>query len=139
LNYDRLAAYPGSSFNLPNLCLGEIDMDIVRFVDPPACTSSKLGDIARRQLQGGEASSADFAQVAYLAFSRRARVPMEAAPIGMVYVVAEGALTVEQADGVKHTLMQGDSVFVPANEARAVVNDSDTPAALIVITPPHAK
>jgi quercetin dioxygenase-like cupin family protein len=111
-------------------------MDIVKFADSPPYPAPQHDDITLRQLQGGEASSADFALVVHTTFSPQARVPMAAAPVGKVYVVAKGALTIEQADGVRHGLTQGDSVFVPANEARAVVNDSGQSAALIVITPP---
>ena len=113
-------------------------MDIIKFAYPLAYTAPEHDDIRLRQLQGGEASSADFVLVDYATFSPEARLPLEAAPMGKVYVVAEGALTVEQSDGVRHVLTQGDSVYVPANEARAVVNDSGKSAALIVIAPTPA-
>jgi quercetin dioxygenase-like cupin family protein len=117
----------------------ENEMDIVKFADLPAYSPPEHRDIHLRQLQGGDASNADFVLVGHKTFSPKTRVPMEAAPVGNVYVVAEGVLTVEEADGMRHVLTQGDSVFVPANEARAVVNNSDKSAALIVIAPGPAK
>ncbi len=65
-------------------------------------------------------------------------VPLEAGPIGKFYVVTQGALTVVQADGVRHRLEQWDSIFIPAGEMRAAQNDSGAPAAIIVVTPPPA-
>ena len=114
-------------------------MDIVRFPDPSSHASLEHGDITLRRLQGGEASSADFIVIGHATYPPRARSPREAAPAGRVYVVAEGALVVEQADGVRHALAQGDSVFIPAHEPCAVVNDSATSAALVVMTSPAVK
>ena len=78
----------------------------------------------------------DFVLVGHSQFPPGAIVPMDTAPIDRIYVVAEGTISVEQADGKRHRLHRWDSVFVPAGEARAVLNESDTPAAIIVITSP---
>jgi len=64
---------------------------------------------------------------------------MSAGPIGKVYVVTEGTLTIEQSDGVRHVLRVLDSIFIPPGEARAVLNESGAPAAMLVITPAAAK
>ncbi len=114
-------------------------MEIVRFVDALAYTAANHDEIMARRLQGGEATSADFVLVGHSQFPPGATVPMEAAPIGRIYVVATGAISIDQADGVRHSLQQWDSVYVPPGEARAVVNDSGAPAAIIVITPAPAK
>ena len=92
--------------------------------------------MAARRLQGDAASSADIAWVGYSDFPPGVVVPMEAGPIGKIYVVTRGALTVVQADGLRHRLEQRDSIFIPAGEARAIENDSGLPAAIIVVTPP---
>ncbi len=63
---------------------------------------------------------------------------MEAGPTGKIYVVTQGTITIEQADGVRHVLLPCDSVFIPAGEARAVLNESGAPAAMIVIVPSPA-
>jgi len=114
-------------------------MEIVKFVDAPAYTMPNHEDVMARRLQGGEATTADFVLVGHSEFPVGAVVPMEAGPIGKIYVVAQGRITIEQADGVRHSLQQWDSIFVPAGEARAVVNDSGAPASIIVITPPPVK
>ena len=110
-------------------------MEIVRFANAPTYTAPGHDDVVARRLQGGEASAADFVLVGHSAFSNGAVVPMDAAPIGKVYVVVEGAITIEQEDGTRHVLRRSDSVFIPAGEARAVRNESGAPAAIIVVTP----
>ena len=111
-------------------------MDVVRFAEAPLYTAPDHEDVVARRLQGGEASTADFAMVGHSTFPAGAVVPMSAGPIGKIYVATEGAITIEQADGSRHLLHTGDSIFIAAGEARAVRNDSGKPAAMIVITPP---
>ena len=113
-------------------------MDIVKFDDAPAYTAPNHEDVVARRLQGGEASSADFVLVGHSSLPHGAIVPMESGPIGRIYVVTQGAITIEQADGVRHVLLQYDSIFIPAGEARAVLNESGAPAAMIVLMPPPA-
>ena len=114
-------------------------MELVRFADAPGYTAPNHEDVRARRLQGGAASSAAFVLVGHSEFPAGAVVPMEAAEIDRIYVVVEGSLTVEQQDGVRNKLEMLDSILVPAGEARAVVNDSGAPAAIIVITPPPAR
>ncbi|HEX3678211.1 MAG TPA: cupin domain-containing protein [Galbitalea sp.] len=92
-----------------------------------------------RRLQGGEASGADFVVVGHSSFAKGAGVPMDAGSVGKVYVVTQGVITIEQADGTRHILHPLDSIFVPAGESRAVLNESGAPAAMIVITPSAPK
>ena len=113
-------------------------MELIRFADAPGYTAANHDDVSARRLQGGEATSAAFVLVGHSYFPAGAVIPMEAATIGKIYIVVEGALSVEQSDGVRHQLGGMDSIFVPAGEARAVVNDSGAPAAIIVITPSPA-
>lgn len=113
-------------------------MDVVRFAEAPFYYPPNHEGVTARRLQGDAASSADFAWVGYSDFPPGVVVPMEAGPIGKIYVVTQGVLTVIQADGERHRLAQGDSIFIPAGEARAVENDSGEPAAIIVVTPPPA-
>lgn len=111
-------------------------MEVVKFGDAPSYTAPNHEDVAARRLQGGAASGADFVLVGHTALPDGAVIPMDAGPIGKIYVVTEGAVTIEQADGARHVLHPSDSVFIPAGEARAVRNDSGAAAAMIVVTPP---
>ena len=113
-------------------------MDVVRFSDAPFYTAPDHEEIVARRLQGGEASTADFAMVGHSSFPVGAVIPMGAGTFGKVYVVTEGALTIEQADGLRHVLHPGDSIFISTGEARAMRNESGGPAAMIVVTPPPA-
>ena len=114
-------------------------MDLVRFADAPLYTAPDHDDVVARRLQGGEASKADFALIGHSSFRDGAVVPMGAGPFGKVYVITEGALTIEQDDGARHVLHAGDSIFIPAGEARAIMNVSGQPAAMIVVTPTPAR
>jgi len=110
-------------------------MEIVRFDDAPAYTAPDHNDVTARRLQGGEASAADFVLVGHSSLPAGATIPMDAGPMGKIYVVMGGAITIEQEDGARHVLAPGDSIFIPAGEPRAVLNASGAPAAMIVITP----
>ena len=111
-------------------------MEIVRFAAAAEYTLPDHEQVTAKRLQGGDSSTAGFALVGHSLFPAGAVVPLGTAPIGRIYVVVEGVLSVETADGVRHRLSRWDSVFVPAGEARAVVNDSDAAAVILVVTPP---
>ena len=110
-------------------------METVRFAEAPFYSAPGHEDVIARRLQGAEASSADVATVGHSTFPDRAVVPMSGGPFGKVYVVTEGTLIIEQADGFRHVLRPLDSIFIAAGEERAVRNESGKPAAMIVVTP----
>lgn len=114
-------------------------MEMVRFSNAPFYTVPDHDDVVARRLQGGQASSADFVLVGHSLLKVGAVIPMDAAAIPKIYVVTEGEITIEQADGSGYQLCVGDSILVPAGEARAVLNDSGKVAAMIVITPAPLK
>ncbi len=110
-------------------------MEIVRFASAPAYTAPGHADVEARRLQGGEASTVDFVMVGYSSLRNGGIIPMDAAAIGKVYVVTEGEITIEQANGTRHVLRLWDSIFIPAGEGRSVLNESGVAASMIVITP----
>ena len=93
-------------------------------------------EVVARRLQGAEASTADFAVVGHSTFAAGAEVPMGAGSTPKIYVVVEGELIVVSADGDRHVLGVGDSIFIAPDEPRAIRNEGGVPAAMIVITPP---
>lgn len=111
-------------------------MDVVRFADAPFYTAPGHEDVTARRLQGGEASSADFALIGHSTLRPGAVMPMAAVPFGRIYVVSAGEIAVEQFDGATHILRTGDSIFIPADEPRSVRNDGAAEAAMMVVTPP---
>lgn len=113
-------------------------MEVMRLSDAPHYTLPDHEDVVARRLQGGEATALDFAMIGHSILRPFGKVPMGAGPFGKVYIVTEGTLVIIQSDGAKHKLDAGDSVFIPPNEARAVANESDAPATMIVVTPAPA-
>jgi quercetin dioxygenase-like cupin family protein len=115
--------------------IGEVIMEVVKFAEAPFYTAPDHDDVVARRLQGGEASSADFVLVGHSTFPPGGGVPMDAAPIAKIYIVLDGVISFDQKDGTRHVLSRGDSIHVLPGEARAVVNDTTEPAAMIVIVP----
>ena len=111
-------------------------MEAVRFAEAPLYTLPDHEQVVARRLQGAEASNADFAVIGHSTFPAGAQVAMGAGPIPKIYVVIEGELTVDQADGERHRLGAGDSIYIAPDEARAISNEGATPATMIVVTPP---
>lgn len=110
-------------------------MELVRYSEAPVYTAPGHDEVVARRLQGGEASTADFVTVGHSQLAESAEIPMDAGAMGKVYVVTEGVITIEQADGVRYLLHPLDSIYVPAGESRAVFNESGATAAMIVVTP----
>jgi quercetin dioxygenase-like cupin family protein len=110
-------------------------MEITRFASAPFYTAPNHEGVTARRLQGGDATSADFAWVGYSEFPPGVVVPMEAGPVSKIYVVTQGVITVTQSDGTIHTLNKWDSILISPQEARSVLNLSSELAAIIVITP----
>ena len=80
-------------------------MDVVRFADAPLYTAPDHEEIEARRLQGGEASTAGFRQWSAIRRSPPVRsYRWVRGRFGKVYVVTEGALTIEQADGLRYVL-----------------------------------
>jgi quercetin dioxygenase-like cupin family protein len=60
---------------------------------------------------------------------------MDAGPIGKIYVVLEGEVTVDLATGESHVLRALDSCFIAAGEGRAIRNASNAVASMLVVMP----
>ena len=111
-------------------------MEVVTFIRAPLYTAPDHDDVVARRLQGGEASSADFALVGHSTLKAGAVIPMSAGDIGKVYVCLEGELIVIGKTGERHVLRPLDSIFIAAGEVRAVHNEGEADATMIVVTPP---
>ena len=110
-------------------------MDVTRFSEaqeyhPPlhhGCTALRL--------QGFDASGADFAWTGLSHILPGGGADMDAGPLGKIYVVTAGEVTVTLGDSTSTTLGIMDSCFIPAGEARAVRNASNAVASMIVVMP----
>ncbi len=60
---------------------------------------------------------------------------MAASPLHKIYVMLEGALTIEIEEGETIVLNKGDSVHIGPNESREVGNETNGVATMLVIMP----
>ncbi len=90
---------------------------------------------AALRLQGFEAGPADFAWTGLSHILPGGGADMDAGPLGKIYVVTAGEVTVRLADNTAQTLGVYDSCFIPAGEAREVRNNGNMVASMIVIMP----
>ena len=110
-------------------------MEVTRYADakqyhPPlhhGCTALRL--------QGFEMSSADFAWTGLSHILPGGGADMDAGPLGKIYVVTAGEVTVTLGDGTAATLGVMDSCYIPPGEAREVRNARNDVASMIVIMP----
>ena len=110
-------------------------MDVVRLDDAQTYLAPKHYDMRSLRLQGYDVSSADFAWTGLSYFLPGGGAEMDAGPLGKIYVVLEGAVTIELGSGQTQVLERLDSCFIPGGEARAVRNDGKTMATMLVIMP----
>jgi mannose-6-phosphate isomerase-like protein (cupin superfamily) len=110
-------------------------MEIVRLGEARPYIAPKHYDMRSLRLQGFDASSADFAWTGLSYFLPGGGAEMDAGPIGKIYVVIEGEITVELGSGETQALRRLDSCFIPGGEARAVRNEGNTVATMLVIMP----
>jgi quercetin dioxygenase-like cupin family protein len=110
-------------------------MEIVRLADARAYVAPKHHDMTALRLQGHEASRADFAWTGLSHFLPGGGAEMDAGPLGKIYVVLEGEVTVELGTGETHVLARLDSCFIPGGEARAVRNNTNSVATMLVVMP----
>lgn len=111
-------------------------MEITRFSEARRYDAPRHFDMRSLRLQGLEASGADFAWVGLSHFLPGGGAEMDAGPVGKIYVVVAGRITVELVGGVVETLDRFDSCFIAAGEARAIRNEWNEVASMIVIMPP---
>jgi mannose-6-phosphate isomerase-like protein (cupin superfamily) len=95
-------------------------------------------DVAALRLQGGDASASRFAWIGLSHFLPGGGAEMAASPLEKIYVVLAGEVTVELGDGTIERLGPLDSCFIPGDEARAVRNEGNAVATMLVAMP-HAE
>ncbi len=110
-------------------------MEITRFKQAKPYHPPLHHGCAALRLQGFEASGADFAWTGLSHILPHGGADMDAGPLGKIYVVMAGEVTVTLANGASETLGMYDSCFIPAGEAREVRNNGNAIASMIVIMP----
>lgn len=110
-------------------------MEITRFKDVRRYDAPKHYDMRGLRLQGFDASASTFAWTGLSHFLPGGGAEMDTSPLEKIYVVIEGSITIELADGETHLLSRLDSCFIPGGEARAIRNESNMVATMLVIMP----
>jgi quercetin dioxygenase-like cupin family protein len=110
-------------------------MEITRFDEARPYVAPKHFDMRSLRLQGFDASASKFAWLGLSHFLPGGGAEMDASPLEKLYVVLSGAITIELGDGTTHVLRQLDSCYIPGGEARAVRNDGNTVATMLVAMP----
>lgn len=110
-------------------------MQITRISDALRYDAPKHFDMRSLRLQGFTASQADFAWLGLSYFLPGGGAEMDAGPIGKMYVVLEGEVTIDLASGETHVLRKLDSCFIAAGEGRAIRNASNVVATMLVVMP----
>lgn len=115
-------------------------MEITRFAEARRYDAPKHHDMRGLRLQGFDASASRFAWTGLSHFLPGGGAEMDTSPLEKIYVVLEGEVTIELADGTVHILRKLDSCFIPGGEARAIRNDGNAMATMIVVMPyPEAR
>lgn len=110
-------------------------MEITRFHEARHYEAPKHFDMRGLRLQGYDASSSAFAWTGLSHFLPGGGAGMDTSPLEKIYVVLEGEITIELASGETHRLAKMDSCFIPGGEGRAITNNTNSVATMLVVMP----
>ncbi|MHB1837123.1 MAG: cupin domain-containing protein [Solirubrobacteraceae bacterium] len=109
-------------------------MQVTRLADARPYEAPKHFDVRTLRLQGFDASDAEAFSVGLTHFLPGGGAEMDGTPLEKVYVVVDGEVTVTTDEG-EVTLAALDSCYLPAGQARAIVNRTNRPASMLVVMP----
>jgi quercetin dioxygenase-like cupin family protein len=110
-------------------------MQITRLAEAKRYDAPKHFDMRSLRLQGLDSTAVDFAWVGLSYFLPGGGAEMDAGALPKIYVVLDGTVTIELREGATHSLTRLDSCFIPAGEARAIRNDGNVIATMLVVMP----
>ncbi len=110
-------------------------MHVTRFSDARPYVAPGHFDMRSLRLQGFDVSASKFAWIGLSHFLPGGGAQMDASPLEKLYVVLSGEITIELGDGTKHVLRTLDSCYLAGNEKRAVRNDGNSVATMLVAMP----
>jgi glyoxylate utilization-related uncharacterized protein len=110
-------------------------MQVTRLADARRYDAPKHFDMRSLRLQGFDVSASKFAWVGISHFLPQGGAQMDAGALERIYVVLAGEVTVTLADGTVHVLAALDSCHIPRGEARAISNESNSVATMLVVMP----
>jgi quercetin dioxygenase-like cupin family protein len=112
-------------------------MNVTRFDEAKPYEAVNHHGCEAVRLQGAEVSPVTSFWLGISTFEPGGGADWDTTSAEKVYLVLEGEVTVE-TEGKSATLHARDSVFLPANERRRVINKSDGPAVMAVMIAPSA-
>jgi quercetin dioxygenase-like cupin family protein len=110
-------------------------MEVTRFGDARRYDAPKHYDMRGMRLQGFDASSSTFAWTGLSHFLPGGGAEMDTSPLEKIYIVLEGSVTIEIEGGETQVLSRLDSCFIPSGEARAIRNEGNAVATMLVVMP----
>ncbi len=110
-------------------------MVITRFEEACPYAAAKHYDMCGLRLQGFDASASQFAWTGLSHFLPGGGADSDVSPLEKIYVVLEGLVTIELDGGHTYELSRYDSCFIPGGERRAIRNESNAVATMLVIMP----
>jgi len=110
-------------------------MQITRLDDAGPYEAPGHYDVCALRLQGFERSDAQFAWTGLSYFLPNGGCEMSASPLEKIYVVLSGQLVITLDDGSREVLNPLDSCYIPGDEMRAIRNESNTVATMLVVMP----
>jgi quercetin dioxygenase-like cupin family protein len=110
-------------------------MRVTRFAEAHPYTAPKHHGMTALRLQGFEASPSKFAWTGLSHFLPGGGADMDESPLEKIYIVLEGEVTVELGDGTKEVLRRFDSCYIGGGEKRAVRNNGNAVATMLVVMP----
>lgn len=110
-------------------------MQITRFDAAPRYDAPKHFDMRSLRIQGFDVTAAKFAWMGISHFLPQGGAEMDSGALEKIYVVLAGQVTVELGDGSIHVLSPLDSCHIPAGEARAIRNEGNAVATMLVAMP----
>jgi len=115
-------------------------MKVTRYGDAKRYDAPGHFDVRTMRMQGFEMSDSKFAWTGLSHFLPGGGAEMSGSPLEKIYVVLEGEVTVELGDGTIEKLGKLDSCYIPGGENRAVRNERNDVATMLVLMPyPEAK
>jgi mannose-6-phosphate isomerase-like protein (cupin superfamily) len=110
-------------------------MHITRLADAKRYDAPKHFDMCGLRLQGLQATPAGFAWVGLSHFLPGGGAEMDAGATEKIYVVLSGEVTITLADGSRTHLHALDSCLIDAGESRAITNERNDVATMLVVMP----
>lgn len=109
-------------------------MKVIRLAEAKPYEAPKHHGCVALRLQGWDASNAQHFNVGLSHFLPAGGCERDATPLEKVYIVTSGEVTVTTDEG-EATLGPYDSIYLAADEARAIENRTNRPASMIVVMP----